>query len=481
MSIARHTIYNFAGSAAPLLVSIATVPLYIGLIGLDRYGLLAIFWLLIGYFTIFDFGIGKAAMQRISALNRSSPSKRSRIFWTALGLTASLSMLAMLFFVPIGWIGLRWFSGSGSSLTAEVRQVFPLLVVAVPIPMFQGLLVGALNGRLKFRETNLISSAGAVLTAVLPLAAARYVGAELLPIFSAVILSRLLVLAALAITCRRQLLLEAPQFTSPSEIRRMIRFGGWLTISNLIGPFLVFADRFVIGALLGATAVGIYTIPFNLVTQLWILPGAIASALFPRLASASGDEADRLLGLALSSLLSILLPVTAVLLVCAKPGLVLWLGNSTGLASAPIGIILLLGFWINSLAQMPFARLQSAGRTDVIAKIHLVELIPFLTILYFLTQSLGLIGAAIAWNLRVLVDFAALAWTGRIARNLLYRTAAGLVMLTTIAGALMVDTTLTKTVAMILTMLTIPMAILLAPSDLRSILIERSKSALRLT
>ena len=419
-------------------------------------------------------------MQRISALSRSSPLKRSRIFWTALGLTAALSVLAMLFFAPLGWLGLRWFRGSESSLTAEVRQVFPLLVVAVPIPMFQGLLVGALNGRLKFRETNLISSVGAVLTAVLPLAAARYVGPELLPIFSAVVLSRLIVLAALAFTCRRQLQLEAPQFTSPSEMRKMVRFGGWLTISSLIGPFLVFADRFVIGAILGATAVGVYTIPFNLVTQLWILPGAIASALFPRLASASGDEADRLLRLALSTLMTILLPVTAVLLMCTKPGLVLWLGSSTGLASAPIGIVLLLGFWINSLAQMPFTRLQSAGRTDVIAKIHLVELIPFLTVLYFLTQSFGLIGAAIAWNLRVLVDFAALAWAGKIARNLLYRTAIALVMLTTIAGALLVDTTLTRVAAMILTMLTIPMAILLVPSDVRSILIERSKSALRL-
>ena len=84
MTVARHTAFNLAGAAVPLLVALVTVPLYVRAVGLDRYGILAICWLLLGYLNLFDLGLGRAAAQRIASLGPGRGEDAARVFWSAL-------------------------------------------------------------------------------------------------------------------------------------------------------------------------------------------------------------------------------------------------------------------------------------------------------------------------------------------------------------------------------------------------------------
>jgi len=87
-----------------------------------------------------------------------------------------------------------------------------------------------------------------------------------------------------------------------------------------------------------------------------------------------------------------------------------WVGTEFAEVAAPVGEILLIGVWINSLAWVPAVMLQGQGRPAVVAKLHALELIPYIAILWIGMAWAGLPGAAWAWALRVAIDALLMFW-----------------------------------------------------------------------
>ncbi len=82
-SIVRNIVINFAGAIAPTFISLVTVPAYIHLMGVERYGVINLVWTLIGYFSVLDLGTSLATENQISKARAANDDSLERIFWSA--------------------------------------------------------------------------------------------------------------------------------------------------------------------------------------------------------------------------------------------------------------------------------------------------------------------------------------------------------------------------------------------------------------
>jgi O-antigen/teichoic acid export membrane protein len=193
-----------------------------------------------------------------------------------------------------------------------------------------------------------------------------------------------------------------------SLFTHLLAFGGWVTVSSIVSPILVYTDRFLIGSLVSMSAVAYYTAPYEAATRLWIIPGSLAMTLFPAFSTLGGSGERRRLGtLFARSIKYVLLalgPVGLLLVLFAQDILQVWLGSEFASRSTVVMQILILGVLINSLAQIPYVLLQGVGRPDITAKFHLLELFIYVGLAWLLISRWGIIGAAVAWALRVALD-----------------------------------------------------------------------------
>jgi O-antigen/teichoic acid export membrane protein len=192
------------------------------------------------------------------------------------------------------------------------------------------------------------------------------------------------------------------------RLRGLISFGGWVAISGVISPILVYFDRFALGARAGLAAVGYYTAPYEGVTRLLMIPNSLINALFPLITSlgvsAAAAHIDRLFASSMRTLLLVMSVPASIALVFAPTILQLWMGPEYAAHGALALRILSLGVLINAMAHIPYSFLEASGRPDVPAKCHMFELAVHIPLTWFLVGRYGITGAAIAWTARVTLD-----------------------------------------------------------------------------
>lgn len=406
-TLRRNTLLNLAGATLPALLALAIVPALLSLIGQVRYGALAIIWTLLSYFGVLDLGFGQATSNRVATLKDAPKDEIRRVFWTALSMNAALGLAGSVILL----FAANYLIGSVFKIAppfrAEALRSVPWLALGVPLVTTAMVLIGTLEGQERFGTINVLGVSGTLLMQLCPLLLAWLRGPDLEGLVAVTILARLAGNLATLVACLDLVGLSWPSFDS-SHIGGLFRFGGWISISAAANAVLSTADRFILGTLQGMVAVTDYTVPFNLVNRLSILPSSLGRTLFPRFAMIGEDSADALMRESTAALVAVMTPIVVGALIGLREFLVLWVGRAQATASAPAGAILLLGVWICALNQVPYFFHQGRGRPDLNAKFHMLEILPFLALLWMGIRYWGVEGAALAWTLRVLADGALL-------------------------------------------------------------------------
>lgn len=409
-SVGRNAVYNLIGSALPLALSLATVPVYLKLVGPDRYSVLAIAWLFLGYFGLFDLGLGRATAYRIAAQKDAPPEDRAITFWTATLINPMIGVITG----GILWIVSHWyFTGVfkvDAALRPEILASVPLLALSVPIATLTGTLTGTLQGREQFLKINMISVTSTALFQLLPLSIAYFHGPYLPLLLGSATFARLLAVAWLWWECHREVGRGFAPRISRERFNDLIGYGGWVAISSLIGPLLVVSDRFVIGGVLGALAVTHYTVPFQLVQRIQIVPSAITSALMPRMSGSDAAARERLGDMAGRILEALLTPGLLVAILLFEPAMKLWVGSGLGGEMAPAGRVMIVAFWVFALSSVKITLLYSSGRPRAVTTAYAIEIPLYFAVLFAAMHGYGLMGCAFALLFRCGMDLVVQGW-----------------------------------------------------------------------
>jgi O-antigen/teichoic acid export membrane protein len=406
--LARNAVWNLLSNAAPMLVAVVCIPILIRGLGKERFGVLTLAWALIGYASLFDLGLGRALTQLVARKlgageEREIPSlaRRSLLLMLLLGFAGTAAVLLIS-----QWLVHRALNVPGA-LQAETLQSFRLLGLSIPFVITTAGLRGLLEAHQRFGLISVLRIPMGVFTFAGPLLVLPF-SKSVLFVVATLVAGRIAAWAAHLLLCLRILPeLRRSIVWERSAVGPLLRFGGWMTVTNVIGPLMVTLDRFLIGALVSMTAVAYYATPYEVVTKLWLLPGALMGVMFPAFSAGFAHDRERtaiLFGRSLKYLFLLLFPIMLCAVALAQEGLRLWLGPEMAQHSFRVLQWLAVGVFINSLAQVPFVFLQGVGRPDLTATLHIVELPLYLGLLWWLVSTRGIEGAAIAWTGRVAVD-----------------------------------------------------------------------------
>ena len=413
-SLLRSGALSLVTSAAPLVVALVALPILTRQLGAERLGLLALAWAWLSYAALLDFGLGRA-LTRIVAASDAGQSIEAPI--GALVATAHRLLAVVGLVVAIaGAVLAPWYVSHVLVVSDALRRdaIAGAVIFALSVPLITASSVprAVLEARQQFRAVNIVRLPVSIATFAVPLV--------LLPLTTsltviAIVLGALRAWAWWRYASLARTLLAAGSADAPSRthLRPLLRAGAWMTISNVLSPLMTVADRFVIGSLVSVSAVALYAVPWEAVTKLWIVPGALTMVLFPAIARAAASEPRQLIPLHAASvrlLTLIVAPVCSVACLLAPWLLRLAGGAQYGGDSVDVLRILAIGVAANCVATVPFTLLQACGRARWTATLHLLEVIPFGLALWFGVSRWGIVGAAVAWTARVLLDAILMAW-----------------------------------------------------------------------
>jgi O-antigen/teichoic acid export membrane protein len=408
--LTRNWMLNLLGWVVPLSVALVAIPYVVRGLGAERFGVLSIASALLGYFGIFDLGLGRATTKFVAeSLARNELEKLPKIVWASIWVQLMFGVCGTLITMALIPIAVDRYLKISPALTSETRASLFVLSTSLCVVLIGNALRGVLEAGQMFNAVNYVKVPTNTSMFLLP-AVGVFFHLSLPGIVWLLVGARVCATVAYLVACLRFFpTLRGPYFPDRHSIRPLLVYGGWVTVSNFITPLLAYVDRFFIGSLVSMSAVGYYAAPYEAINRAWVVPATLAATLFPAFtnldAGGSRHRLEELCARSLKSLLLVSAPTLLLLALFARQILRWWLGTDFANQSTLTLQILAIGMLISSVTLVPFSLLQGVGRPDLTGVFSLLEFVFQVGSCWFLVRHFGIAGAALSWTLKALLDF----------------------------------------------------------------------------
>ena len=266
--------WTTVAAVARAALQLAQVAVLARLLAPEDYGLMAMVWVVTGFAAIFsDLGVNSAFIQCQSV----TPEQRSSLFWLNVIVSVGLTVVVLAFSPLLA----RFFADE--RLTPLLRIAAPTFVIAA-----LGMQVRmAAEKALHFRPVVVVETSAAILGFATAVACAM-AGIGVYALVFGALMTALVQTAFFWMVLARG---WRPMFRlQVSEVRPFIGFGGALVANNIVNYINGTVDLLLGGRLLTAAALGMYSLPRNLVLQLQAVINPIITRVgFPLIAQVQND------------------------------------------------------------------------------------------------------------------------------------------------------------------------------------------------
>jgi O-antigen/teichoic acid export membrane protein len=346
-SLLGNSGWNFAGFLFTLVANLATVPFVVRWIGLQALGNAGIVIAIAAPVTLIGTVLGQAIIREVSArIGRGEEHAAARVAIVGLKICLVASAIAWLGIVFAGpWI-MTGIAGTSLPTSQNVTISFLIVATGTLAQQFSLVLQGICVGKQSFRLVAKASAWSSFATIVMTLGCTWC-----LPTLNGYLLGfsgSLMLATAGWIWITRSEFRDDGELvsSSPDELRSLLHFGKWQSLSQLAGIFGNQMDRYVLASLAPPAVVGQYNVCNRVQEAAYIAVMRICEVLFPRFGNMSNSREEErhdffmLASWGNSAFGAIVLSPIAVL---SRPLLTVWVGEETAAGGTHLLQILILG------------------------------------------------------------------------------------------------------------------------------------------
>lgn len=400
MKLFQNAAFNMVGGILPAIASLLTVPVIVSRLGTDQYGVYALVTSIVGYFAVMDINVTAGSVKYLAEHHaRQDHDRASQVF--------SFGALIYLLIGLAGALGLVVFAHPLVSVVFKV----PVAVHDTSVAALRGAAPGFLLGQMQVyllsvpqalqrydvagRFEGVFGALVSVLTVTVVL-----LGGGLPEIMWARAALSLVNCAALLFAIRA--IYPKMRWCRPGRavMQGVASFSAYSYLSRLATITFLHADNLLIGAMVGTTAVAMFTVPFQLANRVFGIINRASAVLFPAssaLAAQGRWEALREAYLNATRYVVYLNGCVLVMLVLgARELLHYWAGPAFDTTATLILILLALSVFMDSLTNIPSLVNDGLGAPRNTGVFAIVRAALGLGGGYFAIQWGGIVGAAMA-------------------------------------------------------------------------------------
>jgi O-antigen/teichoic acid export membrane protein len=397
----RNVFFNLASQALILGTSFITTPYIVNKLGADSYGVVILLSTILGYLSFLDLGLSGALTRYLTECASVYDWERfRRLLWSSLIFYASIGPIIISIFALIPSKAIL----HGINIPPNLHNAFTTAFFIGIAAWFVGFLTLPPHAILwAYHRLDMSSFLALINGALQPIltVTALFLGYGILGVSIATLLTHVTVLIATIWMSTRLHRSWGKPIWDPQSLKPLIRYGGWLTLAQVVSQVTGSVDKILIGSYLSPASVGYYSISISLPLKLWIIHGAFVSSAFPLIVSlkahsASSAEVFHLVSRFAKSILLLLSPFALFFIFFGHTFLSVWINETyarNGLFCIMLASVYSL---ISGFSNIFHALLRAWERPDLSTKVYLFTTLGYLPLLYVFIRWLGISGGALA-------------------------------------------------------------------------------------